>query len=165
MSLEQVLADHSAALNNLAAAIREQIAAKPAEIVITNQITKPSKFPDTIIGRTAEVITKSDSATATAIKAEVSGNNPDTVIIDEIAAPAEEEPILSAEQECLTPAAEVTYDEMRSAFMKVPSKCGADVAREILAKFSCTKVPQVPAEHYAEVKRLSEEALAKKAGK
>lgn len=154
MSLEQVLADHSAALNNLAAAIREQIAAKPAEVLITNHVTKPSKLPDTIIGRTAEAITKSDSATAAGIKAEVSGNKPDTVIVDEI------QTIVADEGHHI----EVTYDEMRSAFMKVPSKCGADVAREILAKFSCTKVPQVPAEHYAEVKRMSEEALAK-AGK
>lgn len=164
MSLEQVLTDHSAALNNLAAAIREQIAAKPAEIVITNHVTKPSKFPDTIIGRTAEVITKSDPPTATAIKTELTEQEAADAIAAEAAGVGAEEPILSAEQESLMPLAGVTYDEMRSAFMKVPSKCGADVAREILAKFSCTKVPQVPAEHYAEVKRLSEDALAK-AGK
>lgn len=145
MSLEQVLADHSAALNNLAAAIREQIAgvAVGGPLVIHNFVEdKPKGNPAAVKPETIIV----DQQPLT-------GSNPDTVIVDEIQTIVTDEP-----------AAEVTYDEMRSAFMKVPSKCGADVAREILAKFSCTKVPQVPAEHYAEVKRLSEEALAK-AGK
>lgn len=156
MSLEQVLADHSAALNNLAAAIREQIASHT--IISAELKTAKVWIDETPVGATSDNPNpQPEQPTVKAIggtpkpetiivdEERITGNNPDTVIVDELAA-------------------EVTYDEMRAAFMKVPSKCGADVAREILAKFSCTKVPQVPAEHYAEVKRLSEEALAK-AGK
>lgn len=163
MSLEQVLADHSAALNNLAAAIREQVGAQKQTIISSVEgalnFANGGKLQEAIKGsfalnaheapenRQPEVTTSGDIADVVVTLQPITGKS------DEV------QSIVPDEAKT-----EVTYDEMRSAFMKVPSKCGADVAREILAKFSCTKVPQVPAEHYAEVKRLSEEALAK-AGK
>lgn len=156
MTFEQSLADVASALRELAVAVREntlvgkEIAkvqgdTTPVGATSDNPNPTPEQLAVRVSGGTAkpETIIVDEQPINSKDEAQpITGNNPDTVIVDEIAA-------------------EVTYDEMRSAFMKVPSKCGADVAREILAKFSCTKVPQVPAEHYAEVKRLSEEALAK----
>lgn len=146
MSLEQGITELTAAMKDVAAAIREQIGAQKQTIILdTTPVGATSDNPSPTAEQLAVKVSGGTVQAEVTEQEPITGNNPNTLIVDEIAA-------------------EVTYDEMRSAFMKVPSKCGADVAREILAKFSCSKVPQVPAEHYAEVKRLSEEALAK-AGK
>lgn len=158
MSLEQTLNENTIAIRDLIAVLKMQgyaLASQPAEIPGFDTVTSASTGA-----------TEQDPVPAKPVSGETYTNEQMLKDAVEVANAANPEPKTKAKPkaepkvEQTAPAAEVSYADAAAAVTKLSRLKGRDAAVSLLSSFGAAKLPEVPAERYADVVRQVEMVLS-----
>lgn len=157
MSLEATLEAHSAALQENTATLRDLLAAWNKLAANANKVTADQIAEKGLNAGGVPIVSPKPKAEASATKATPT---PKAGPVAASQPPATAAASPASKPEDTSPAAPVTYDDVRALVVKVSRTKGEDVARAVLTGLGVAKAPALTPEQYPEAVAQLQAALA-----